>query len=197
MSDPPRQQGSTILFVAVGVLALLLVALVVGGASLFLRRPAPAVTTASATHGWTTPPPPTPPPPPVVTETVPVPSASVPTDTDAGAVPKALAGQGTPTVSGSLPADVIRSVVKRHMGQIRYCYEHGLATNPSLAGKVTIHFVIAADGKVASATESDSTLGAPTVTACIVSTFKAMVFPAPSGGIVNATYPLTFATAGP
>jgi hypothetical protein len=196
MSLPPREQGSTILFVVVGFVALLLVAFVVAGASLFVRLPGKGGGALSSTALRI------PPPPPPTTFPTPTPIPAVEAALDAGTpdartAAKPLAAAGAATVSGSLPPDVIRSVVQRHMGRIRYCYEQGLTTNPSLAGKVKIHFVIASDGTVATATDSDSTLGDPTVTACITRTFLSMVFPAPSGGIVTAIYPLTFASAGP
>lgn len=198
MSLPPREQGSTILFVVVGFVALLLVGFVVAGAGLFLRRPATGGGAVSSTALRIPPPPP--PPPTMLPTPTPVPTVEAMLDAgtpDARTPAKPLAAAGAATVTGSLPPDVIRSVVQRHMGRIRYCYEQGLTTNPSLAGKVKIHFVIASDGTVATATDSDSTLGDPTVTACITRTFLSMVFPAPSGGIVTAVYPLTFVSAGP
>ena len=199
MSLPPREQGSTILFVVVGFVALLLVAFVVAGAALFVRRPGTGGGVPSSTVLRLPPPPP--PPPTMVPTARPIPTVEAVLDEagtpDARTAVKPLAAAGAATVSGSLPPDVIRSVVQRHMARIRYCYEQGLTTNPSLAGKVKIHFVIASDGTVATATESDSTLGDATVTSCIVRTFQSMVFPAPSGGIVTAIYPLTFASAGP
>jgi len=198
MSVPPREQGSTILFVVVGFVALLLVAFVVAGAALFLRRPA----TGGGARASTALPIPPPPPPTLLPTPPPTPVPTVEAVLDAGtpdartaARPQAAAGVAT--VSGSLPPDVIRKVVQRSMGRIRFCYEQGLAANPSLAGKVKIHFVIASDGTVATATDSDSTLGDPAVTACITRTFLSMVFPAPSGGIVTAVYPLTFVSAAP
>jgi hypothetical protein len=196
MSLPPREQGSTILFVVVGFVALLLVAFVVAGAALFLRRPA----TGGVARSSTALPIPPPPPPTLLPAPTPVPTVEAVLDAgtpDARTASKPQAAAGVASVSGSLPPDVIRKVVQRSMGRIRFCYEQGLATNPSLAGKVKIHFVIASDGTVATATDSDSTLGDPAVTACITRTFLSMVFPAPSGGIVTAVYPLTFVSAAP
>jgi hypothetical protein len=203
MGEPPRQPGSAVLFVVVGLVALLLVAFVLGGAALFLRRPAAGRVAVSSAGVLPLPPPPrlTPV---LAPSAVPLPTVGAAVDAGMPApVPKdagakaAVASQGASTVSGSLPADVIQRVVRRHMGEIRYCYEQGLTSNPSLAGSVKIHFVIAADGAVATATDTDSTLASPTVTSCIVRTFLRMTFPAPSGGIVTATYPFTFASAGP
>ena len=199
--EPPRQPGSAVLFVVVGLVALLLVAFVVGGAALFLRRPGTGRVAVSSAGVL-----PLPPPPRLTPGLAPsaVPMPTIEAALDAGTAPAkdagaktAVASQGAATVSGSLPPDVIQRVVRRHMAEIRYCYEQGLASNPSLAGSVKIHFVIAADGNVATATDTDSTLAAPTVTSCIVRAFQRMVFPAPSGGIVTATYPLTFRSAGP
>ncbi len=49
-----------------------------------------------------------------------------------------------PTVMGSLDKELIRQVIHRNRGQIRYCYESELTSHPNLKGKVAIKFVISA-----------------------------------------------------
>src|SRR5690606_11164354 len=62
-----------------------------------------------------------------------------------------------PVVMGSVDKELIRQVIHRNRGQIRYCYESQLTRYPKLAGKVAIKFVITAQGTVASSVVSQST----------------------------------------
>ncbi len=100
---------------------------------------------------------------------------------------------GSPIILGALDRSLIDAVIKRHMNQIRYCYQRELAKKPSLGGKVVIKFVIAKDGSVSSATKKSSTMGSPPVEQCIVGRFMRMKFPEPKGGgIVVVSYPFLF-----
>jgi hypothetical protein len=93
--------------------------------------------------------------------------------------------------NGRLPAEVIQRTVRLNAGRYRACYESGLRTNPSLAGRVEVHFVIARDGSVSLAQDgAGSDLPDASVRACVVKTFYGLSFPAPEGGTVNVTYPL-------
>ncbi len=104
---------------------------------------------------------------------------------------------GSPIILGSIDKTFIDAVVRRHMNQIRYCYQRELQKNPGLAGKVVVKFVVAKDGTVASASIKSSTLNDATVESCLVSRFLRMSFPAPGGGgIVMVSYPFLF-TATP
>ncbi|TVQ91783.1 MAG: FHA domain-containing protein [Deltaproteobacteria bacterium] len=103
---------------------------------------------------------------------------------------------GDPIILGALDRALIDAVIKRHMNQIRYCYQRELTKNPSLQGKLVIKFVIAKDGSVSSANTKSTTLNTPTVENCVVSRFMNMQFPEPKGGgIVIVSYPFIF-TAG-
>jgi hypothetical protein len=57
-------------------------------------------------------------------------------------------------VSGRLPAEVIRSVVRHHYASFRRCYEQGLSRDPNLEGLITVRFVIGLDGAVANTSGS-------------------------------------------
>ena len=50
--------------------------------------------------------------------------------------------QGTTTVNGRLPPEVIQRIVRQNFGRFRLCYENGLRTNPNLSGRVAVKFVI-------------------------------------------------------
>jgi hypothetical protein len=99
---------------------------------------------------------------------------------------------GTAAVSGRLPAEVIRRIVRMRFHELRACYERGLKTQPKLRGKITVSFVIGPDGSVRSATNAGSDLPDPGVVACVTKTFHAMKFPQPEGGVVMVTYPVAF-----
>ena len=62
-------------------------------------------------------------------------------------------------VTSGYDKELIRQVIKRNSGQIRYCYESQLSRHPNLNGKVAVKFVISAGGTVASAAVAQSTVG--------------------------------------
>ncbi len=100
---------------------------------------------------------------------------------------------GDPIILGALDRSLIDAVIKRHMNQIRYCYQRELTKKPNLAGKVVIKFVIAKDGSVSSASKKSSTMNNGAVEQCIVGRFMRMKFPEPKGGgIVIVSYPFLF-----
>jgi TonB family protein len=107
--------------------------------------------------------------------------------------PEGRVRSGESDVVGSLPREVIRRVIRRHINEARYCYERELARDPDLAGRVTISFVISPDGSVASADVASSTLGSDAVESCLSTAVRRWAFPAPQGGgIVRVSYPFEF-----
>lgn len=101
---------------------------------------------------------------------------------------------GDPIILGALDKSLIDAVIKRHMNQIRYCYQRELNKNPSLGGKIVIKFVIAKDGSVSKASTKSSTMGSSAVENCISGRFMRFKFPEPKGGgIVIVSYPFIFA----
>lgn len=100
---------------------------------------------------------------------------------------------GDPIILGALDKSLIDPVVKRHMNQIRYCYQRGLTSNPGLGGKIVVKFVISKDGSVSKASTKSSTMGNKSVEGCINSRFQRFKFPEPKGGgIVIVSYPFVF-----
>ncbi len=106
----------------------------------------------------------------------------------------AIAGVGgDPIVLGALDKSLIDAVIKRNMAAIRYCYQRELTKNPSLGGKITVKFVIAADGTVSQATTKATTMNNPAVESCINGRFARFQFPQPKGGgVVIVSYPFIF-----
>ncbi len=98
------------------------------------------------------------------------------------------------TVSeGGLDRDVIDAIVQKRKTRIRLCYERQLNFNPSLTGKVSVAFVIAANGSVKSANIAEDTMRSSDVNQCILQEVKAWVFPPPKGGtLVDVQYPFVF-----
>lgn len=103
-----------------------------------------------------------------------------------------VASEGAPApkaeVVGSLDKDVIRRIVRAHIGEVRYCYNEGLAHDPELAGHVDVEFVIGAAGKVTRSVAHSEMEGE--VPECIAKAVSRWMFPRPSdGGDVAVTYP--------
>ena len=104
---------------------------------------------------------------------------------------------GKVTYKGSLSREEIQRVVKRHMSQIKYCYEKELTKNPNLNGKIVGAWTIAGTGLVESANASQNTMGNDTVGTCVTRIIKRMRFPRPKGGgKVFVNYPFVFSASG-
>lgn len=100
-------------------------------------------------------------------------------------------------VGGGLDLDLVAEVIKKNLGQIRFCYEQGLQSEPSLSGKVTVEFVIGGSGQVKTAGVRNSSLGSQMVDDCIVSRLRSWRFALPAGGSdVKVVYPFSFKRAG-
>jgi pSer/pThr/pTyr-binding forkhead associated (FHA) protein len=103
---------------------------------------------------------------------------------------------GDPIILGALDRALIDEVIKRHMSQIRYCYQRELTKDPTLSGKIVIKFVISRDGSVSSASVKTTTMNNNAVQSCVVGRFMRMQFPQPKGGgIVIVSYPFLFSPA--
>jgi len=100
--------------------------------------------------------------------------------------------QGATQVNGRLPPEVIQRIVRQNFGRLRLCYENGLRTDPKLAGRVSVRFVIDRSGAVTSAQDGGSDLPNAGVVACVVRAFGNLSFPQPEGGIVTVVYPIVF-----
>ncbi|MCJ8277250.1 MAG: AgmX/PglI C-terminal domain-containing protein [Bdellovibrionales bacterium] len=93
-------------------------------------------------------------------------------------------------IEGGLDRDQIASVINRHIGQVIYCYEKGLQTQPRLSGRVNVRFVIGQTGRVKTAQVANTSLGSKKVENCIIRKLTSWKFPKPYGNVnVNVTYP--------
>lgn len=111
------------------------------------------------------------------------------------AVPHIRTGEAD--VHGSLSREVIRRTIRRHVNEVRFCYEQELSQRPDLAGRVTVSFIISQTGAVASSGVQSSTLSNAAVESCIVTAVRRWTFPAPDGGgVVGVNYPFVLDSTG-
>ncbi|HZA51548.1 MAG TPA: adventurous gliding motility protein GltG, partial [Myxococcaceae bacterium] len=102
-----------------------------------------------------------------------------------------------PVVMGSLDKELIRQVIRRNIGQIRYCYESQLSRYPKLSGKVSVKFTITGQGSVSSSSVAQSTANNAELETCVAGRVRTWIFPKPKGGgIVLVTYPFIFKPSG-
>lgn len=94
----------------------------------------------------------------------------------------------TTTSSGKIAPEVIQRIVRQNFGRYRFCYEKGLRSDPNLAGRVSVKFVIGRNGAVMQASNGGSDLPNNEVVGCVVNAFKTLSFPAPENGIVTVGY---------
>jgi TonB family protein len=94
---------------------------------------------------------------------------------------------------GSADRDSVRSVIRAHRPQIAQCYQAALTRRPTLAGKVTVKFVISSKGSVVSAGVVESTVQDEGMESCLVAEVKRWRMPEPKGGgVVVVKYPFFF-----
>lgn len=104
---------------------------------------------------------------------------------------------GNADVRGSLSREVIRRVIRRHINEVRFCYEQELNQRPDLEGRVQVAFIISPTGAVQSAAIGASTLSNSRVEGCIAEAVRRWTFPAPDGGgVVGVNYPFVLSSDG-
>ena len=109
--------------------------------------------------------------------------------------PKVLFGRAQ--VRGALDKEIIRRIIRRHIREVKFCYQKELQANESLGGRVVIQFTIAATGQVLVSKVQNSTIGNSKVEQCIAQAVRRWLFPKPKGGgIVIVSYPFVLRSAG-
>jgi TonB family protein len=100
---------------------------------------------------------------------------------------------GVASVRGMLDKEIIRRIVRRHLNEVKYCYEQALARQPQLDGRMVVQFTIAGTGNVLASVVQSSTLRSPAVEMCVVNAVKRWEFPSPEGrGLAIVSYPFQF-----
>ena len=101
------------------------------------------------------------------------------------------------TVDGGLDSTLIADVVRRNIGQIRFCYEQGLQLNSSLSGRVAVNWVIDAGGSVKVASVKNTSLKNKSVEDCILRRLRTWKFPLPENNQeVPVSYPFLLKRTG-
>jgi TonB family protein len=112
-------------------------------------------------------------------------------------VPEPEATEGVVCGGGPcIDKELIRQVIRAHVGQVRYCYEAQLVAHPELAGKVSVTFHVAPSGNVDTARVATSTVSSDALGECLISRVRTWHFPAQRGGGYVVTYPFLFKAAG-
>jgi outer membrane biosynthesis protein TonB len=104
---------------------------------------------------------------------------------------------GTAQVRGALDKEIIRRIIRRHINEVKFCYEKELAKKPDLYGRVMIQFTISGTGAVVSSIVQSSTMNNSSVEQCIAGAVHRWEFPKPQGGgVVIVSYPFVLKASG-
>ena len=113
----------------------------------------------------------------------------------AGGAPVPLGAEAE--VASGLDKAQIDEVIRRNLGQVRFCYEQALQGNAGLSGRVAMAFTIGGNGLVKAANVESSSLANKGVEDCITMRLKTWKFPLPQGGVdVKVTYPFVLRRTG-
>ena len=105
---------------------------------------------------------------------------------------------GPAKVRGGIDKEIVRRVIRRHLNEVKFCYEKELMKNQELFGRVVTEFTIAANGTVIASVVQSSTLGNSPVEQCIAGAVRRWEFPKPDGGgLVIVSYPFMLKSASP
>jgi len=122
------------------------------------------------------------------------PPAEQPPQSGSSAPTRIVAGNAE--VRGSLSKEIIRRIIRRHLNEVKHCYQSGLAKDPGLSGQVVVQFTVGATGQVVMSKIQSSTMKSPAVESCITQAVRRWLFPKPEGGgIVIVSYPFVLKTA--
>lgn len=113
---------------------------------------------------------------------------------------RAIAGKATAQprllkqTGGELSKEEIQKVINQHIGEIQYCYEKQLRTQPGLSGRVVLDWTVNLQGKVTVVKIAQSTMASSEATNCMMQKLKTWKFPNPRGGAVSIVFPFVFNT---
>jgi len=100
---------------------------------------------------------------------------------------------GTAVLKGALDREIIRREIRKHLNEVRFCYQKELQGKPDLSGRVMVQFTILGTGRVAGAAIQSSTMNHSGVETCLTQAVTRWSFPQPKdGGIVVVSYPFMF-----
>ncbi len=83
-----------------------------------------------------------------------------------------------PTVEGQgLSRLLIDRVVRRHLNEVRFCYEQTLMTHPAAEGRIAVQFIVNANGEVSVSSLSEASNGTARAGSCIAQAVRRWAFP--------------------
>jgi hypothetical protein len=97
---------------------------------------------------------------------------------------------------GTLDASRVAAVIRSQIGGIRSCYERALRNNPTLSGRLEVRFTIGTSGRVIGTPSTSGLSAAPEVGSCVAGRIRSLVFPPPTGGSVDFSFPFNFSPGG-
>lgn len=97
----------------------------------------------------------------------------------------------------SIDKELIRRPIREHMWAIEECYELALERDPNVKGRLSVRFVIEADGHVGEIEVVDDEVTDPCVGRCVIAVGKKHWIwpPRPGGGQITINYPFSFEPA--
>src|SRR5260221_2515704 len=101
-----------------------------------------------------------------------------------------------PPVTNYIPPEVIMRPIRARFHCFRKCYEQGLAENPRLGGRISVHFVVDRDGWVRTTKLNGSELADSRVSEGIVREFVGLRYPSPDGDRISVGFPMGFRPQG-
>lgn len=104
---------------------------------------------------------------------------------------------GTPSTaipkSGELSGELVRRQLRRHIREIKACYEPLMVGRAPLHGKLVLEWTIALDGTVKAAKLASSTFTPPAgLVGCVLGKVRSWRFPRPARRAVVVRYPFLF-----
>jgi hypothetical protein len=101
---------------------------------------------------------------------------------------------GQPQVRGALDRELVRRIIRRHINEVRFCYERELLKKADVKGSLTVQFTVAGSGAVVASVVQSSTLDNADVEQCVAGVVRRWEFPEIQGiAIVSA--PFSFKTS--
>jgi hypothetical protein len=98
-------------------------------------------------------------------------------------------------IVGELDEKTVQQYIRRHLNEIKWCYQDRLQQNRKLTGKLTLAFTILPNGGVNNPHCTNSTLGDAALENCISNKMSRWRFPQPAdGGVVEVAYPVILKT---
>jgi hypothetical protein len=110
--------------------------------------------------------------------------------------PSPAGGSRSRVARGGLEKEVIRAVVRRHLGEVQACYQALVDREPEQTGRIRTQFTIGPDGHVPTAAVVEDTLYDEGVKSCIERAIASWRFPRPvPPGPLVVIYPFSFILA--